>query len=358
MTILARRLSAASLALFSWTTDLPAQDCAGIFAKDQGDSSGQVARLTALSDEDQRPRLSFWLDDSRLEAFLTRKLISDPDFLEAPSSFGSEITLNIGATRNLKMGRRELTLLRLDIAIAAPALTAMDNLAQVARNDVRGIVLLDASGSAARFLDPLLSELRTAEGLDAFHEAQVAAVWMLPGGRMGYPRTLGFREALTRRPDASETLEDFDQALSLSVDEEDLPVLALLGGDVALPQHPVLLAAREIVIAQVTPELDPELAESAATLSKAHFIDFTADLADRIVEQMRISGAFRSGAEERNALETEASRQMLCRNAPYITAESDTGREWLKSAVQARRDGVLSVWTVLNPLILDLEEIP
>ena len=345
-------LAACGLALV-WATALSAQDCADILPFGGTEHDGPTASFSALGPDDARPRLSFWLDGAKLEDFVTRRAASDPDFTEAESPWAGDVTVPVLDRRAVAMGRREVVLLKLGIPVSSDALVMMQQLAASRENDLKGLVLLDASGSAQDFLMPVLQSLQGNKDIAGFHDAPVTALWMFPDGRMGFPRRLTFQDALRSRPDASRELTSFHDGLELDDYAKGLAVLALLGGDVALPDHPALREASDVVVAQITPELDPELAQSTKALEQAVYFDYAPQLGDIVAGHILRSDAFRSDRAERIKLAQQAARYMLCRGAPPLVADGRAGRDWLRNA---DGPGTIEVWTVLNPLIVTLND--
>lgn len=298
-----------------------------------------------------RPMLRFWLSGDALQTYLTTPSAPEaqPDLAELDGPRTSRAHgFPVLGYRDLTVAGRTVTAAQLLLPLDRSAATIWQNLLAQRETHQRALVLLDQSGSAEPHVRRLARQLLPLLTQDRVIESEADAVILGPGGqaRIAPATSLG---TLLAAPATTEGTAPLRAVLTELDRHSGGPVLALLGGDVPLPNLKVLSAAQPLIVAQVTPELDPELAESLADVAgDATLIGYSKDMATTLAARLLTSGAFRNFAD----IEASLTADMFAAQAAqgYLpTIPLSTAAE---QAFQPQRNAPswwgIPAWTVLD----------
>lgn len=302
-----------------------------------------------------RPRLQFWLDRTALEQFLAEGRPAPPDLIESDGTASQAMALPVVETRQLDLDLRSVTLARVlmpvDAIAAADWLRQQDEGARL----VPPLLILDVSGSAEPLLRNLLTLVERQSGPElAGADVSLVMVWSAESASRPSGRRFGEIADLEFDPPSDGDELPLDEALAPG-DVPAAAVLALLGGDIALPATSMAPDASTVMVAQITPELDPELAASLADQA-VRFLPYSTAQPKQLVAWIASSGAFvdqRALLEERRRQFSQAQRA-----AGYPPVEP--GGAAANAALQRVPESgwlAVPVWTVVNPVLLDLSPL-
>ncbi|MEM7519856.1 MAG: hypothetical protein AAF307_02360 [Pseudomonadota bacterium] len=306
----------------------------------------------------QRPRLTAWLSLEGLQGFLLDSRDQPPDFVEtAGSTLAQALTLPILDTREIEVSGRAITALEVLVPVVTSALQDWSALNEAADQKPQAVVLLDESGSAARFMGQLKSNLARALSRTESSSVEITLISFDADGDAATMRPTTLLQALL---DVPRTMGPRSLADQFDALDQDAPrsIVVLSGGDVRLPPHPVLVGAQHLVVANVTPELDRELSGSVAALdaTETRYFPFQETSATALLDQMAQYPAFEASRAKRQsalkAFEAAHAAAGFISMLPQV-ADADAARAGLNAP---RDDGgawvAFRAWVIFNPLLM------
>ena len=308
--------------------------------------------------ETTRSTLMFWRRLESLERFLGGDVGvgGAQDFTEvivAPSP--SAFVLPVLQTRTVVRSGRSIELIRVHLPLSAEATKVWQQMQAGRADRARPLVILDHSGSSGRFGHESPLDLVRHLDDDPFVRAEIEAVHLTDDGAV-YTGVTTLQLAVSDLPSGAGA-QPLADLLGRFEPVPGRGVLVLAGGDVDLPDVPVLEAA-DLIVAQVTPELNPDLQAAATRAEAVVFIGFATDSTELIADALASREGFRTVSGNRAVDYADLFAAQLSNGfLPFLPTDLDDA-----GALPSPTDGsggwtALPVWTVRNELILEVGPI-
>lgn len=303
----------------------------------------------------ERPELKFWREIGRLEQFLSGVGASEfgPDVEQLRTSAG-ETSFRLPMLDRSWMASMAgpVEVAELLLPIDAVTLKVWGRIREAEAKPMP-LLVLDASGNAETFAQDLIRGVLP-DLIDS--DSRGGLIVLGPSDAASAVTALSRAALLDLTPGAagggglSRTLTDLG-------DDRGRDVVLLLAGDHSLPDAAVLRHASTITVAQITPELDPELQSSLAVLppdAVLTYLEFSADQGRLLLPILAAilgppEGGMAQGLGEMTTAQIKAGYLPVL---PITEAgrtgfeASDGGVDWIG----------LRVWTVANDLLLTLDK--
>ena len=309
--------------------------------------TGSTLRLRATAVGAPRPRIGFFADRAGLEAFLARST-TEPliPVLEEAGPGGDVWHVPVLTQATVETALGSITIAEVAVPLSTEAVALWGQVATVQTAPLP-LVVLDRRGHATGFAEagydalavPLHASGAMAEGVNLV-EIGPGALWSAPR-----PVPLAALDPVPADPDpalprprvAPGPFPAFDQ-----------PTLLLLAGDMDLSLVPGLVDNRNVLVVQVTPELDWALRDSAAGLNLP-YLGYGTPPESLAQAVMALPGLALGGRAAEDRLLAQAAAAQVELGFPPVAptgalALTEDGATWV----------ALRLWVVVTPDLLEL----
>ncbi len=304
------------------------------------------------------PRLGLWFDVARVQNFLAGTDVagSRSDLILSFDPRSPAMTLPILDQRAIRRGDRDIVALQVLLPLAIPALTAWQRAVADRDAALPPTIVMDVSGSAARDLDRFMTDLarplvRSEAGL-----ADVVVVTTTDGRTFSRPQDTNLADlAMAGQPTPDGPTPDRpgggnDPAALL----RDRQVIVLYGGDLAMPPGIATADQNRLHVVQITPELDPELTESAASFGlTARIRAYDPRNAADIAAVLLAEPGFKSARTRDDDIYAALADGQIAAGFPVIVPQTAAAETALGNvAGNGRSWQAVPVWLIRNDLLM------
>lgn len=299
------------------------------------------------------PRLGLWFDVVHVESFLAGTDVagSPSDLFLTLDPRSPPMTLPILNQRRIKWGDRDIDAFQVLLPLALPALTAWQR--AVADNDAAlpPTIVMDVSGSAANDLDRFMTDLLRPLVWSEAGLANVVVVTTTDGQTFSRPQDSKLADLAMAGHQAR---DDYEGGYDLAALLPDRQVILLYGGDLAIPSILATADHNRLHVVQITPELDSELTDSAASFGlTARIRTYDSRNAADLAALLLAEPGFKSARVRDDDIYAALADGQIAAGFPVIVPQTAAAETTLGDVVTAGRSWqAVPVWLIRNDLLM------